>query len=90
MRSRAPAGKIKNKKSTQRLLTEPVCESLTLSQARGLLTRAQIRTPLDCEIITLEAGSNTINNVKAKIQQDSGQGGLRIPIKTLTGKTPCF
>jgi hypothetical protein len=44
-------------------------ESLTPSQARGLLTRAQIRAPVDGEIITFDMeSSNTIDNVKAKIQ----------------------
>jgi hypothetical protein len=41
---------------------------LTTSQARGLLTRAQIRAPFHGEIISLEMeSSDTINNVKAKI-----------------------
>jgi hypothetical protein len=31
---------------SRRLFSEPVCESLTPSQAQGLLTRAQIRPPL--------------------------------------------
>ena len=51
------------------LSSEPVCESLTPSQARGLLTRAQIRAPFDGEIITLEVeSSDTIDIVKAKNQ----------------------
>jgi hypothetical protein len=41
---------------------------LTPSQARGLLTKAQIRAPSDGEIISLEVkSSDTIDNVKAKI-----------------------
>jgi hypothetical protein len=33
--------------------------------------RAQIRAPFDCEIISLEMeSSNTINNVKTKIQDE--------------------
>jgi multidrug resistance efflux pump len=41
---------------------------LTPSQARGLLTRAQIRAPFDGEIISLEMEqSDTTDNVKAKI-----------------------
>jgi hypothetical protein len=69
MHSRAPAWKIKNKDRHKAFSTEPVCESLTPSQARGLLTRSQIRDPFDSEIITLEVeSSNTIDNVKAKIR----------------------
>ena len=69
MRSRAPTGKTKNKDRRKAFSTEPVCESLTPSQAQGLLTRAQIRAPFDGEIITLEVeSSDTIDNVKAKIQ----------------------
>jgi multidrug resistance efflux pump len=46
-----------------------MCESLTPSQAWGQLTRAQIRAPFDGEIIYLEMeSSDTIDNVKAKIQ----------------------
>jgi hypothetical protein len=46
-------------------------ESLTPSQAQGLLTRAQIRAPFDGEIISLkEKSSDTIDNVKAKIQDE--------------------
>jgi hypothetical protein len=41
---------------------------LTPSQARGLLTRAQIRAPFDGEIISSKTWlSNTIDNLKAKI-----------------------
>jgi hypothetical protein len=42
---------------------------LTPSQARGLLTRARIRTLFDGEIISpkITRQSNTIDNVKAKI-----------------------
>jgi hypothetical protein len=69
MHSRAPTEKIKSKRSSQHLSSEPVCESLTPSQARGLLTRVQIRAPFEGEIITLEVeSSDTIDNVKAKIQ----------------------
>jgi hypothetical protein len=46
-----------------------MCESLTPPQAQELLTRAQIRAPLDDKIFTLEVESyDTIDNVKAKIQ----------------------
>jgi multidrug resistance efflux pump len=68
MHSRAPTEKTKNKNQHQAFSTEPVRESLTPSQARGLLTRAQIRAPFDGEIISLEVkSSDTIDNVKAKI-----------------------
>jgi hypothetical protein len=41
---------------------------LTPSQARGLLTRAQIRGPFDDEIISPNTRlSDTIDNVRAKI-----------------------
>jgi multidrug resistance efflux pump len=41
---------------------------LTLSQARGLLTRAWIRAPFDGEIISNKTRfSDAIDNVKAKI-----------------------
>jgi hypothetical protein len=68
MRSRTPTRKTKNKDRHKAFSTEPVCESLTPSQAQELLTRAQIRHPFDGEIISLEIeSSNTTNNVKAKI-----------------------
>jgi hypothetical protein len=43
---------------------------LTPAQARGLLKRAQIRAPFDGEIISPKKTrhSNTIDNVKEKIQ----------------------
>jgi hypothetical protein len=64
----APTEKTKSKKPSQHLSSEPVRESLTPSQARGLLTRVWIRAPFDSEIITLELeSSDTIDNVKAKI-----------------------
>jgi hypothetical protein len=42
---------------------------LTLSQARGLLTRASIRAPFEGEIISpkIARHSDIIDNVKAKI-----------------------
>jgi multidrug resistance efflux pump len=48
---------------------EPERDSLTPTQAQGLLTRAQIRAPFDGKIISLKTArhSNTIDNVKAKI-----------------------
>jgi hypothetical protein len=65
MRSRAPTGKIKSENQHQAFLTEPEGDSLTPSQARGLLTRA----PFDGGIISLKAkSSDTIDNVRAKIQ----------------------
>jgi hypothetical protein len=68
MRSRVQTGKTKNKDRHKAFSTEPVCESLTPPQARGLLTRAQIRAPFDGEIISLEMeSSDTTDNVKAKI-----------------------
>jgi multidrug resistance efflux pump len=48
--------------------TEPERDSLTLTQARGLLTRARIRAPIDGKIISHEMeSSDTIKNVNAKI-----------------------
>jgi hypothetical protein len=42
---------------------------LTPTQAWGLLTKAQTRAAFDSDIITLEVeSSDTIDNVKAKIQ----------------------
>jgi multidrug resistance efflux pump len=68
MRLRAPTGKTKNKDRRKAFSSELVCGSLTPSQARGLLTRAQIRAPFDGEIISLKVKSfDTIDNVKAKI-----------------------
>jgi hypothetical protein len=48
---------------------EPKRDSLTPSQARGLLTRVRIRAPFDGEIISPKTTrlSNTTDNVKAKI-----------------------
>jgi hypothetical protein len=74
--------------------TESKSNSLTPYQARGLLTRAQIRAPFDDTIISHKTRfSDTIDNVKAKIgnvkAKDSGRGGPRTPVKTLTGKTSC-
>jgi multidrug resistance efflux pump len=69
MRSRAPIGKTRNKDRHKAFSTEPVCESLTRSKARGLLTRAQIRAPFDGDIISLEMeSSDTVDNMKTKIQ----------------------
>jgi hypothetical protein len=48
--------------------TEPERDSSTPSQARGLLTRARIRGPFDGEITHETEPFDTIDNVKAKIQ----------------------
>jgi hypothetical protein len=46
MRSLAPTGKTENKNQHQAFSADPVRESLTPYEARGLLMRAQIRAPL--------------------------------------------
>jgi hypothetical protein len=52
------------------------------------MTRAQIRAPVDGEKITFEMeSSDTIDNVKAKIQHKKE---LQILVKTITSKTPCL
>jgi hypothetical protein len=80
MRSLPPTGKTKNRNQHQAFSAEPVHESLTPSQARGLLTRAQIWAPFDSEIISLEVkSSDTIDNVKAKIQDEEDKGSLSRP-----------
>jgi hypothetical protein len=54
MRSRAPTENMKNIIKHQDRPTEPEHDSLTPSQARGLLTRARIRAPFDGEMIFLK------------------------------------
>jgi hypothetical protein len=53
MRSRAPTENVKNTNNTKNHPTEPERDSLTPSQARGLLTRARIRAPFDGKILPL-------------------------------------
>jgi hypothetical protein len=72
--------------------SEPERDSLTPSQARGLLARARIRAPFDGERIFLKH-KVTQHHWQCEGQdwrcqgQDSRRGGLRTPIKTHTGKT---
>jgi hypothetical protein len=54
MRSRAPTENSKNTINTQNRPAKPEHNSLTPSQARGLLTRARIRAPFDGEKIFLK------------------------------------